>query len=211
MERRAGRVWRRLLDAFTLFSFLFNVVLLLTLLLSVNPLLRLKSAFVEPLLEDLDRAFEGLGNTTIETAVEIDQPLAIRFDLPLDQPMDLDFDLAIGQETVVTLTEPVPLRELPARFTLPGGGGLINGTVTLTLPAGMRLPVRLDMVVPVEETIPVRMTVPVSQTIPVRMSIPVSIQLGEAGLDPAVEQLRAVFAPVREAVERLPDGLRVVR
>jgi hypothetical protein len=31
--------------------------------------------------------------------------------------------------------------------------------------------------------------------------------LGEAGLDPAVEELRAVFRPLKEQVESLPDGI----
>jgi len=211
MEQRPRRAWRTFLDVATVFSFLFNLAFVLILLSSINPLLRVKSHFVEPLLEDLDRAFQGLGETTIETTVDVNQPLGIRFDLPLDQPLDLDFDLSISQETVVVLTEPVPLDDLPARFTLPSGGGVINGVVSLTLPAGLRLPVRLDMVVPVEKTIPVQMTVPVSQTVPVRMTIPVRIQLGQAGLDPAVQQLRAVFTPVRTAVESLPDGLQIGR
>ena len=201
--------WRTFLDVATLFSFTLNVVLILIFLLSINPLLRLKSQFVEPLLTELDQAFLGLSETTVRTTVEVDQPMGIRFDLPLNQPLDLNFDLPISQETVVVLIEPVPLNNVPAQFNLPGGGGVINGTVSLALPAGMRLPVRLDMVVPVQKTIPVEMTVPVSQTIPVRMTIPVEIHLGEAGLDPAVQRLREVFTPLRIAVESLPDGLEI--
>jgi len=35
----------------------------------------------------------------------------------------------------------------------------------------------------------------------------VSIQLGPAGLDPAVQRLREVFMPVRTMVESLPDEI----
>jgi len=210
MRQRLDRAWRAFVNIATVFSFLVNFVLVLVLLLLVGPLFQLKSGLVEPLLWNLDRAFEGLGQTDIETTVDVNEPIGIRFDLPLDQSLDLDFDLEIGQPTVVVLTEDVPLN-VPATFTLPGFGGAINGTVSLDLPAGMQLPIRLDMVVPVENTIPVQMTVPVSETVPVQMTIPVVIRLGEAGLDPAVQQLRDVFAPIRDWLESLPDGFRLRR
>lgn len=207
MDPWPTRVWRAFANIATVFSFVVNVVLLLVLILAVNPIFQAKNEFVEPLLEDLDRAFLGLGETDIRTTVEVSDTIPIQFDLPLDQQLGLDFDLPIGQETEVVLTAPVPLN-LTARFNLPGGGGVINGSVSLSLPAGTRLPVRLDMLVPVETSIPVQMTVPVSQTVPVQMVIPVDIQLGEAGLDPAVEELRAVFRPLHTALERLPDGFQ---
>jgi hypothetical protein len=109
----------------------------------------------------------------------------------------------------VYLTESVPLNNLPAKFNLPGGGGVINGTVSLSLPQGMRLPIRLDMTVPVSTTIPVRMDVPVDETIPIQMQVPVHIELGKAGLDPAVQDLRGVFLPVNELVQGLPDGIEI--
>ncbi len=206
---RKRSAWRTFLDAATVFSFVLNLLLLLALLAGVNPLLRVKAAFAEPMVDQLDRAFQHLGETTVEATVPVDDAIGIRFDLPLDQPLDLDFDLPISQETVVVLTEPVPLSDLPARFALPGGGGVINGSVSLTLPAGLRLPIRLEMVVPVEQTIPVEMTVPVSQTVPVRMEIPVRIPLGEAGLDPVVQELREAIRPLKDLLHALPDRLRV--
>ena len=138
----------------------------------------------------------------------VEQPIPITFDLPLDQPLGLDFDLPIQQNTVVVLTEAVPLN-LPATFNFPGGGGAINGSVSLALPAGMQLPILLDMTVPVSKTIPVQMNVPVDQTIPIEMQIPVEIQLGQAGLAPAVEDLREVFRPLRSNLELLPDRIEV--
>jgi len=77
----------------------------------------------------------------------------------------------------------------------------------MNLPVGMRLPVHLSMVVPVSKTIPVRMNVPVSETISIQMTVPVHIKLGEAGLDQAVEELRAVFYSLKEQIESLPDGI----
>ena len=207
---RLKHFWSAFRDIAIIFSFIVNLVLVVTLLVISIPALHaafaLKVGLVEPLLDDLDAAFVGLGEATIDTTIPISEPISIQFDLPLDQPMPIDFQLAIDQSTTVVLEQPVPLN-MPAQFNLPGGGGVINGQVSLSLPAGMRLPVHLSMVVPVSQTIPVRMNVPVSETIPIQMSVPVRIKLGEAGLDPAVEELRAVFQPLREQIESLPDGI----
>lgn len=192
---RVKRFWKRFKDVAIVYSFIVNLVLVVALLIFAMPALKM--------LDNLDAAFVGLGDSTIETTIHIDQPAAIRFDLPLDQPLPIDFPLPIEQDTVVVLTAPVPL-VLPATFKLPGGGGSINGTVNLSLPAGTRLPVHLSMVVPVQATIPVQMRVPVDQSVPIQMDVPVSIRLGESGLDPAVERLRAVFRPLRPQLDWLP-------
>ncbi len=207
---RLKRFWNAFKDVAILFSFAVNFVLVVLLLGISVPALRtvfaLKVGMVEPLLNDLDTAFVGLGEATIDTTVEIDESIPIQFDLLLDQSLPIDFPLLIDQNTVVVMTAPVPL-SMPARFNLPGGGGVINGTVSLSLPTGMVMPIRLSMVVPVSQTIPVHMVVPVNQTIPIQMSVPVHIELGEAGLDPAVQELRAVFYPLKEQIEGLPDGI----
>ncbi len=209
MNERRNRTWQKFANFAIIFSFIVNCVLVSTLVLSIGPLLYMKSSFLEPLLRDLDQAFLGLAETNIETTVDVDQTIPIRFDLPLNQPLDLDFELPIRQQTQVRLTAPARVENVQISFRLPGGGGVINGTGSIVLPPGTVLPVELDMVVPVEKTIPVQMTVPVSQTIPIQMTIPVRIQLGEAGLDPAVQQLRDVFTPLRVMVESIPDGFRI--
>jgi len=208
--KRLKRFWDAFKDIAILFSFTVNFILIVSLLVASLPAIRaafsIKTGMVEPLLNDLDAAFVGLGEATIDTTVEIDKSIPINFDMPLDQPLPIDFDLLIEQDTVVELQQPVPL-SMPAQFNLPGGGGVINGSVSLSLPSGMQLPIHLSMVVPVSTTIPVRMTVPVSETIPIQMTVPVNIKLGEAGLDDAVENLRAVFQPVKDLVESIPDGI----
>ncbi len=208
MNERLRKTWGAFANIAIVFSFVVNCILVLVLLIAIGPLLQLKSGLVEPLLADLDGAFQGLGETNIETTVQVDQPIPIQFDLPLDQPLGLDFDLPIDQDTVVMLTESVPL-VAPATFTLPGAGGAINGTVSLNLPVGMHLPIHLNMVVPVETTIPVQMMVPVSESVPIQMTIPVNIQLGDAGLNPAVQRLRGVFTPVNVLIQSIPDGIAV--
>jgi hypothetical protein len=193
------------------FSFIVNAATIFLLLAGSVPAtfaaFTVKNDTVEPLLNNLDAAFVELGNSEIVTDIQIDEQVNIAFDLPLDQPLPIDFPLPIQQDTAVMLTQRVPLYNLPATFVLPGGGGQINGTVTLALPAGMYLPIRLDMTVPVTSTIPVRMTVPVDQQVPIRMTVPVRINLGESGLQPAVDDLRRAIQPISSTVQSLPDGI----
>lgn len=205
---RVKRFWNAFRDVAIIFSFAVNFVTIVLLLVISLPALRatfaLKSGMVEPLLDDLDAAFVGLGESTIDTNIDIDQHIPIQFTLPLSQPLDINFPLSINQDTVVILTEGVPLN---LTFTLPGGGGSINGMINL--PRGTRLPIHLDMTVPVVSTIPVVMDVPVDESVRIKMNVPVHIKLGESGLDPAVQDLRAVFEPVRVQIQRLPDGFEI--
>jgi hypothetical protein len=199
-------VWKAFANVAIVFSFIVNFVLVLVLLLAIGPIFQVKTGIVEPLLTDLDQAFLGLGETEINTMVNVDQEIPIRFTLPLSQSLDLNFDLPINQPTTVRLTQDVQLNR-PAQFILPGGGGAIYGSVNMVLPAGLRLPIQLDMAVPVQTAIPVQMDVPVDQMVPIQMAIPVTMELGEAGLDPAVHRLREVFSPLRIMIEDLPDNL----
>ena len=131
--------WRAFKDIAILFSFVVNFVLVVVLLVVSIPALQtvfaLKTDLVEPLLYDLDAAFVGLGQATIDTTVHIDEPIPIQFDLPLDQPLPINFDLAIEQDTSVALRQAVPLYGLPAQFNLPGGGGVVRLTRLLGLEA----------------------------------------------------------------------------
>jgi hypothetical protein len=180
-ERRHWRFWNAFKNIAIVFSFVVNFVLLMVLLLSPGPIFMAKTQIAEPLLGELDQAFQDLGATDIVSTVHIAESPLIKFDLP------------IQQNIVVTLTEPVPLN-VPASFVLPGGGGNINGTVFLKLPPGMRLPIDL------------RMTVPVSENVPITMTVPVTINLNEGGLEPAVLRLRNVVTPINSTLQSLPNS-----
>jgi hypothetical protein len=217
MERsergRVRRFWMAFRDIAILFSFAVNFVLVLVLLIvtipAIDTIFYLKTNLVEPLLYNLDTAFLGLGEATIDSKVQIDEPMPIQFNLPLDEPLPIYFDLVIEQDTNVVLQQAVPLYGMPAQFNLPAGGGMINGSVSLALPAGLQLPVHLSMVVPVSQTIPVRLNVPVSETIPIQMTVPVHIKLGESGLNPVVHELRGALQPIQVQIESLPDGIEL--
>lgn len=176
-----GPLWNAFKNIAIVFSFIVNLILVLVLLLAPEPVFMAKSQVAEPLLLDLDSAFAALGETRIKSTVYITDTMPVVFDLPL------------AQNTNVVLVEAVPL-QAPATFVLPGGGGAIHGTVQLALPKGMALPVALNLMVPV------------STTVPVVMQVPVEIPLAEAGMAPAIEQLRAVFSPLSGAVQSLPNS-----
>jgi len=191
--RRPGlnghKIWKAFKNFAIVFSFVTNLVLVIIVLLLIVPppgiVIKAKDQIVEPLLGNLDGAFAALGDTDINTTVQINHQLPVQFDLPLKQ------------NSVVVLTEAVPL-QATTTFMLPGGGGAINGTVSLNLPVGMKLPVSLDL------------NVPVNATIPVVMQVPVAIPLDEAGMGPAITQLRGVFMPLIDLLAATPDSLNPV-
>lgn len=177
-----GVIWNAFKNFAIIFSFIVNFILVLALLIAPSPVFMAKGQLAEPLLGDLDAAFAALGETVIVWVVELDDTMPVVFPLPLRENTD------------VVLTGPVPL-EAAATFLLPGGGGAINGTVRLNLPTGLSLPVALSM------------TVPVSTTIPVVLDVPVNIPLAEAGMGPAIFQLREVFRPITGMLQLLPNSL----
>ncbi len=173
--------WGAFKNIAIIFSFTVNFILVLVLLLSPAPLFMAKNQIAEPILNDLDAAFVALGETVISQTIIVDTTIPISFTLPLKQ------------DTNVILVAPVPL-QAPATFYLPGGGGAINGTVSLSLPTGMVLPINLNM------------DIPVNSTIPVILNVPVMINLNAAGMQPAIDKLRGVFSPINVTLQSLPDS-----
>jgi hypothetical protein len=202
-----GELWRAFKNVAIIFSFVVNLVLLIVLLALLVPgvrtLLVLRNGLLEPLVTDLDGAFVSLGQATVEKTVQINDSIPISFTLPLNESLPISFTLPIDQPTIVYLTQDVPINA-PATFTFPGGGGAINGQVSLALARGMPLPVHLSLPVPVNQTVPVVLRVPVNQMVPIQMDVPVEITLGESGLDPVVGELRQALVPARQVVDRLP-------
>ena len=124
----------------------------------------------------------------VRAIAEIDGPVYMRLkrgEIPVI------FDLPLNQTTDVVLTEDVPLFA-NATFTLPGGGGQINGRVDIVLPRDLVLPVRLDM------------TVPVNTTIPVRLPVDVEIPLNETQLHDPFTNLRDLLEPYVRVLDHLP-------
>lgn len=176
-----GRPWEAFKSFAIIFSFVFNFIFLLVLLI-VAPLLFpvILHNTVAPIVSGLNESFVMMSSATISQTIS------------LDTEMPLTTDIPISAETNVRIIQPVPL-SVNATFLLPGGGGTINGTVLLALPAGTELPVSFNMIVPV------------SQTVPVKMDVPVQIRLSETELGVPFAKLQGLFTPLDELVTNLPS------
>ena len=164
-----------------LFSFALNLTLVIILLVVAGLIIPIVNDIVEPIVEGLNDSFVEMSEATIEQDITIDTTMPISFTLPLEQ------------STVVVLTQDVPLN-VPAKFVLPGGGGEINGQVSIVMPSGMQLPVAM------------KMEVPVDQTIPVQMTVPVEIPLAQTELGGPFFKLRALFGPLNDMLKNLPSS-----
>ncbi len=174
-----ARPWQAFKNFAILFSFVVNVVLLLVLLLALPLLIPIVHTIARPLVSGLTQSFVQMGDASIVRTIHVDDSIPVVFSLPLQQ------------DTSVTLTDDVPLT-VPATFMLPGGGGTINGTVVIQLPAQTSLPVALDI------------TVPVSTTIPVQLDVGVDIPMQETELAGPFNALRGLFEPLDRLLRGLP-------
>ena len=134
----------------------------------------------------LDTTRYSLGE--LMTSIEGLQSAHIRTNIPINQQLPISLDVPVNQQTAVRTTADVPL-VVPARFTLPGGGGQINGSVALSLPAGLELPINLNM------------TIPISSTIPVKFDVPVDIPMQETELADDFNRLHDLVQPAAELVK----------
>ena len=169
------------------FSFVVTMTVVVVLLLlgfglwRVAPSLPgLRDGTLCPLIAQVDGLVADFDSAVITRTIQISQTIPVVFDLKVDQ------------NTVVKLTKAVPLNRA-ATMVLPGGGGQINGTVSLALPNGMSLPVHLTM------------PVPVRQELPVRMDVLVSIPLKETELGSVTGQLKDLLTPYTKLLSDLLD------
>lgn len=161
-------------------SFITNIVMLIVLILLMMQLFQIKNGILEPLVDGLHRNFVGLDEAVIIRTIEVNDDIPVIFDLP------------VNQRTDVVLTQDVPLAA-NATFTLPGGGGLINGRVDIVLPQNLVLPVELSM------------NVPVNTQIPVDLPVDVEIPLNETQLHDPFVNLRELLEPYVRILDNLPD------
>lgn len=161
-------------------SFITNIVMLIVLILLMMQLFQIKNGILEPLVDGLHRNFVGLDEAVIIRTIEVNDDIPVIFDLP------------VNQQTDVVLTQDVPLAA-NATFTLPGGGGLINGRVDIVLPQNLVLPVELSM------------NVPVNTQIPVDLPVDVEIPLNETQLHDPFVNLRELLEPYVRILDNLPD------
>jgi hypothetical protein len=177
-----SKPWQAFKTFAIIFSFALNVVVLILLLAILPLVLPLVDSVVKPLVGGLNDSFVDMSEATISRTIEVNDEMDIAFTLPL------------SAETSVRVTQAVPLTNIPATFVLPGGGGQINGLVSLNLPQNLELPVALNLEVPVD------------QTIPVNLAVSVDIPLNETELGQPFNTLVSLFSPLDRLIKNLPDS-----
>jgi hypothetical protein len=185
-------------------SFLINAVLLVALgvlggiLLQnrnqVTSLVANGSTFAANNVSELQDVVSDLEGSTIVYTVPLDTRLPIELDVPINP------STITTPRNIVRLTENVPL-QAPAQITFPGGGGNLNATVNIQLPAGLELPVELNM------------DVKLVTSIPVQLDVPVNIPLEKTELGPQFRRLGAIvgrlvdpIAPMLPMPDTPPDS-----
>ena len=172
--------WNSFKTVAILMSFITNLVLLIVVLILMMQIFQIKNGILEPLIDGLHSNFVGMDEAVIERTIEVEDQIPVVFDLPLNQA------------TNVVLTQDVPIAA-SATFTLPGGGGMINGRVDIVLPKDLVLPIQLNMMVPVNTEIPINL--------PVGVQIP----LKETQLHTPFLNLRNLLEPYVRLIDNLPD------
>lgn len=164
------------------FSFIVNLVLVVVLLGLLAFIFQIKNQVADPLIMGLHSTATGLGEATIDWTIPVRDTIPVELNIPLQT------------DTIVTLTEPVPLA-VSATIDLPG----LNATgatafVNLTLPAGLELPVALDLDVAVDE--------PLDVALDVRAIIP----LQQTQLSDPISTLGLLFEPLAIGLHNLPGS-----
>jgi hypothetical protein len=173
--------WNAFKTVALMISFTVNMVLLIVLMILLMQIFQIKNGILEPLIDGLHRNFVGMDDAVIRSTIEVEDQIPVQFDLPLNQA------------TNVVLTADVPIAA-SASFTLPGGGGVINGRVDIVLPQGLVLPVQLNMIVPVDTQIPINL--------PVEVAIP----LNETDLHAPFVNLRELLEAYVRVLDNLPGS-----
>jgi hypothetical protein len=109
------------------------------------------------------------------------QAAHIRTTIPLNQPLPLKglgVVVPVNQEPTVTLVEPVPLALSNADIDLGNGNRLRANNISLVLPQGTPLKIKLNMTIPLDDV-----------TIPIKLDVPVDIAMKDTELAPQFRRL----------------------
>jgi hypothetical protein len=176
---RIKAFWTAFKNFAILLSFIMNFILIVVLLVVIQQIFAIKGGILEPLVTGLHSSFVGLGEARIITNITVEDTIPVKLDIPLDT------------QTVVTLTDNVPLN-VPAGFTL-SDGTTLRGRVAITLPRDLQLPVAL------------KLNVPVDSPLPIKLNVPVDIPLNQTQLNDVAERLEGLFDPLVRLIGNLPS------
>jgi hypothetical protein len=194
MLKRLAALWLILEKVSIAFSCVVNLILVLV-LIGVGATFLLWGPPLETLPDLLPEVAEGINDleqATIKRDIQIkDTTIPVRFELPVA------FELPITKTMDVQLVDPVPLTAW-TYIALPGGGGNLRASVSLQLPRGMVLPVKLyEENRPATEHIkvPVSTSVTVSEVVPITMTVPVAIPIRETELKKMTDRFNRLLEP----------------
>lgn len=176
-----GTPWQAFKNFAIIFSFIVNIITVLVLLIAAPLIIPIVNDIAEPIVGGLNDSFVDMGEAHIVQTIQVQDSIPVVFTLPL------------STTTSVRLTAPVPI-QAQTSFSLPDGGGTINGIVNLTLAEGLELPVALNLIVPV------------NQTVPVDLSVAVDIPLADTELGPPFRNLQGIFSPLNGLIRGLPSS-----
>ena len=177
-----GKPWQAFKTFAIIFSFVVNLVFLIVLLVATPLIIPIVNDIAKPIVGGLNTSFVDMNNATIRRTIDVSDTIPVVLTVPL------------STTTSVVVVEEVPLTDVPARFTLPNGGGEINGQVSLSLPKGLALPVHLNLDVDIDETLPVH------------LAVDAVIPLNETELGPPFGRLQGLFAPLDALLSGLPSS-----
>jgi hypothetical protein len=109
------------------------------------------------------------------------QAAHIKTTIPLNQPLPLKglgVVVPVSQEPTVTLVQDVPLSLAGADIDLGAGNRLRAQNISLVLPAGTPLTIKLDLQIPLDDV-----------TIPIKLDVPVDIAMADTELAPQFRRL----------------------
>jgi hypothetical protein len=174
--RGIGRAFWRFM---VIFSFIVNIVLVVVVVVLLLLIFDIKNNIASPLVQGLHSSFVGLDQATIDWTIPVRDEIPVRLNIPLET------------NTVVTLTRGVPLA-VYANINAPSLT-MTNALVQLTLPAGLELPVALNL------------DVVVDQPLPVALDVRAVIPLKETQLHDVATSLRLLLEPMAVALDNLPS------
>lgn len=167
---RPKKLFSAFINFCIIFSFLMNIILLGWVVNLNREKFELKRTLVGDVLGGIYLNIEALEQASIKT------DLTVRKDIPVEFPLN------IKQESEIILSEDTPVSG--AIITISTGGlNIINAPADIILPAGTRLPVKLDL------------TVPVTTTLPVKFDVPVDILISDTELSGPITGIKEIIQP----------------
>lgn len=160
-------------------SFVINMVLIAVLIGAGYFYWRWKSEIASTTV-----GVQGFAHDNVAELRDVVQQLQaahIKTTIPLNQPLPLKglgVVVPVSQEPTVTLVQDVPLSLSGADIDLGAGNRLRAQNISLVLPAGTPLTIKLDMQIPLDDV-----------TIPIKLDVPVDIAMADTELAPQFRRL----------------------